>query len=83
MYPFMGFSPMFPIGLSFGIISLILFAMYFLRYAFSKKFFGLGFLLIAIIYCIIALSLLVATAFDIFLRTTRKEFPIQEFVIDA
>lgn len=82
IYPFMGISPLFPIGLILGIFSLILFAMYFLRYAFSKKFFGVGFLITAIISCIIALSLgFVSTIEYAFNSRNTRTIPAQKFEV--
>lgn len=66
MYIFMNISPLFPIGMVIGIFSLIVLALYFLRYTFTKKTFGIGFLLTGIISFIVAISMGIVLIFTTF-----------------
>lgn len=84
MYPFMGISPLFPIGMILGIFSLILFVLYFFRYAFTKKWFGVGFLVTAIVSFVSAISFGVVLILGIFSQLSlintvisEKEFSLE------
>lgn len=73
MYPFMGISVLFPIGMVLGIFSLVLFILYFFRYAFTKKFFGIGFLVTAIVSFVVAISMGISILIGIFGSLVREE----------
>lgn len=73
IYPFMGISVLFPIGMVLGIFSLVLFILYFFRYAFTKKWFGVGFFVTAIVSFVVAISMGIAIVFDLAMKYSHSE----------
>lgn len=83
MYIFQGIPSVFSVGMVLGIFSLILFILYFFRYAFKKKFFGIGFIVTAIVSFVVAICLGFVTFIHITPQLSSKTvYSQKEFVFE-